>query len=79
MAKVKIELNESGVRELLRSQEMKEICEGYANKALGRLGNGHITKTVMWPERVTTTIHAESYKAKKENLENNTILKALKG
>lgn len=79
MADVKIVLNSQGVRELLRSEEIKAFCEERASKALSELGDGHELKTVMWPDRVTTTIHAVSYKAKKNNLKNNTILKALRG
>ena len=79
MADVKIVLNEQGVRELLRSDEIKAFCEERAGKALNGLGDGYELKTVMWPDRVTTSIHAESYQAKKDQLKNNTILKALRG
>lgn len=79
MAKVKIELNKQGVRELLRSKEMKAICEAHANKALSRLGDGYAATSTTRQTRVTTSVYAESNKAKKDNLENNTILKALGG
>lgn len=79
MANVKIELNREGVRELLRSSEMMAVCEEQANKACAKLGNGYKVTTKTGKTRVNASIAAESYKARKENAENNTILKALKG
>lgn len=79
MAKVEIKLNSSGVRELLRSQEMKSVCEEHANNALGRLGPGYSVTTMTGKNRVNASIFAESYEAKRDNLENNTMLKALRG
>ena len=79
MAKVRIELNTGGVRELLRSQEMGNICEEYANEALGRLGEGYEVTTHTGKNRVNASVSAESYQAKRENSEHNTILKALRG
>ena len=79
MAKVEIKLNSSGVKDLLRSQEMKSICEQHANNALGRLGEGYTVTTMTGKNRVNASIFAESCQAKRENLEHNTILKALRG
>ena len=79
MSKVKIELNSNGVKELLKSSEMMAICEQHANRALSRLGEGYIVTTMTGKTRVNASIYAESYQAKKENSENNTILKALGG
>ena len=78
MANVRIELNREGVRELLRSDEMKAICEGYANNALTRLGTGYEVSSMTGKNRVNAEIKAVSYKAKKDNMENNSILKALR-
>lgn len=79
MANVKIELNREGVREMLRSQDMMSICESHANNALGRLGPGYTVTTMTGKNRVNASVIAESYEAKRENLEGNTILKALRG
>lgn len=79
MANVKIELNREGVRELLRSGEMMAACEEQANKACAKLGSGYKVTTKIGKTRVNASIAAESYKARKENAESNTILKALKG
>lgn len=79
MSKVRIELNGSGVRELLRSSEMKSVCESHANRALGGLGDGYVVTSMTGKNRVNASVYAESYEAKKENLKSNTILKALGG
>lgn len=79
MANVEVKLNTSGVRELMRSPEMKNICEEYANKALGRLGSGYIVTTYTGRNRVNASVYAESYEAKRENMQHNTILKAIRG
>lgn len=79
MAKVTVKLNSSGVKEMLKSSEMLKICEEYANNALGRLGSGYKVTTMVGKNRVNAEISAATYKAKKDNAKNNTILKALKG
>ena len=75
----KFELNRSGVRELLRSKEMLDICSEYANNALGKLGNGYEVSTHTGPNRVNAQVAAETYAAKRENLKSNTIIKAVYG
>lgn len=79
MAKVEVKLNSAGVRELLKSQEMMNICEKRANAALGKLGDGHVVTTMVGKTRVNAEIAAESYEAMRDNLNNNSILKALRG
>ena len=78
MAKVRIELNSDGIRELLRSGKMKAECEKRANEAVNKLGEGYTVTTHTGKNRVNASIIAETYQAKKDNLENNTILKALR-
>ena len=79
MAKVTIQLNSKGVREMLRSDEMKTLCEEHANKTLGKLGPGYVVTSMTGKNRVNASIYAESFEAKRENMKNNTILKALRG
>ncbi len=79
MAKVKFVLNQSGVRELLKSQEMMDICQEYANNALARLGDGYEVTTHTGKNRVNAEVAAQSFAAKRENLKSNTILKAVFG
>lgn len=75
--KVKIILNRSGVRELLRSDEAKEVCKSYADKAVSKLGSGYEVSTYTGKNRVNASVKAESVKAKQENAKTNSILKAV--
>lgn len=77
MAKVVFKLNREGVRELLRSSEMKDICLEYANNALGRLGDGYEVDSIYGRNRVNAEVRAESFFARRDNLKNNSILKAV--
>lgn len=79
MAKVRFELNREGVRELLRSKEMMDVCQEYANNALGKLGDGYEVTTHTGTNRVNAEVAAVTYAAKKENLNDNTIIKAVFG
>jgi len=78
MADVKIVLNRSGVRELLRSPEMLQICEEHAGDVLGRCGDGYKTDSRTGKNRVNAMVYADTCQARADNLKNNTILKALK-
>lgn len=77
--KVKFELNHEGVKELLRSQEAQQLCEEYANKAVMKLGSGYKITTYKGQNRVNASVSAESSRAINENLNNNSILKAVFG
>jgi hypothetical protein len=76
---VKFELNHAGVKELLKSDEMKSVCESYARRALSGLGAGYSVNTYVGANRCNAEVTADSDKARRENSQNNTILKALGG
>lgn len=76
---LKIELDRAGVRELMRSREMSDICAGYAHDAQDRLGTGYEVTLRTGKNRVNAEVAAVSEKAKQENSRSNTILKALHG
>jgi hypothetical protein len=78
MANVKIVLNREGVRSLLKSEEMKAVCEQHANNAVQRLGTGYEVSSYIGKNRVNASISAVTSEAMRENLENNSILKALR-
>lgn len=77
--KFKFELNREGVRELMRSPEMMDICKGYADSARSRLGAGYEVTTRTGKSRVNAEVAATTFKAKRDNSKNNTILKSLRG
>lgn len=78
MANVRVELNREGVRELLKSKEVEKMCMDFANSAVIRLGDGYEADVRHYPERTASIVLAKTYQAKKENMDNNSILKALR-
>lgn len=79
MSNLKVVLNRRGVKELLKSQEMMNICTKQAYSAQNKLGDGYEVTYRTGKNRVNASIIATSEEAKKENAKNNTILKALRG
>lgn len=80
MSKVDFKLNSAGVRDLLRSQEAMAVCKTYADAVLSRTGGeGYEVTTYVGVNRVNASVHAETFEARKDNAENNTLLKALGG
>ena len=79
MSKVKFRLDRAGVRELLRSPEAMSVCRDYANAVQSRVGEGYEVTTHVGRNRVNASVHAETYEARKDNYDNNTLLKALGG
>lgn len=79
MSKVRVILISKGVRSLLKSQEMMNICTHLAYQAQSKLGDGYEVTYMTGKTRVNASIGAVSAKAIKENYQNNTILKSLGG
>lgn len=78
MSDVKIKLNRSGVRALLKSAEMENGLSRIAFSAANRLGDGYEARYYQAQTRAVAEVRAESIAARKENAETNSILKALK-
>ena len=78
MSKVKFQLNRAGVRELLRSQGAANVCRTYANAVRNRAGEGYEVDTYTGKNRANASVRAATYKARKENYENNTLLKSIR-
>lgn len=77
MADFRVELNSDGVRELLQSSEMAGICRSLAEGIAGRAGTGYEVTTYTGKTRVNASVHAATEEARKDNLKNNTLLKAV--
>lgn len=75
---LKVKLNKAGVRAMLRSPEMLAICEKHASDIARRCGEGYETDSFVGRNRVNAMVSAGTYEAKRDNAENNTILKAVK-
>ena len=79
MFKIKVELNTAGVNELLRSSGMRAVIQNHAKSMAQRLGDGYGYR--IWygskDGRVRAFVGTQSKKAFQENLEDNTIMKAV--
>ena len=76
MAEVRFELNRKGVRELLRSEEVQQMLAG---KAQRRMPDGCKVDTQAGKNRANARITAVTDEARRDNLKNNTLLKAIGG
>ena len=74
---LKFELDPKGVRQLLQSDEAREICEDAAKQALQTLGDGYGSDTRTGKNRVIVEIRPQTPKAYYENKRCNTVLKAV--
>ena len=76
MADVIVKLNSSGVRKLLKSPEIEAVCQELANAIAMRAGDGYDTDTHTERTRVMASVFPSTDEAKRDNLKNNTLLKA---
>lgn len=77
MSKVRIELNSAGIRELLRSEELGAIVEGHASAIAARCGEGYAFDRKLMSGRVIASAYADSQDARRDNSDNNTLLRNL--
>lgn len=78
MSNVKIVLNSSGIRALLRSEEMAAVVEGHAAAIASRCGDGYAHDRKLMPGRVIASAYTETRQAEADNLQNNTLLRNMK-
>lgn len=79
MIKVEVEIDSKGARDLMRSEEVMQLCESYANDAMSKLGNGYLLTSYIGKNRLNVSIKAMTREARRDQYENNTILKAIGG
>lgn len=81
MSDVKIKLNRTAIRDqLLKGEKTKALIQEYGNKAYGSISGieGYKMAERKYPERVGVALYADEYPAISDNLNNNTLLKAVK-
>lgn len=77
MSKVKIVLNEANVRALLKKVG-STTCTRLAKEAAARCGSGYEVQTRNYPTRTGAIIKPATPDAKRDNMENDTILRAIR-
>lgn len=78
MSKKGFKLNYSGVGELMKSEAMQKVLTDHATAIKNRCGDGYEQDVHVGKNRANAMVKATTYKAKKDNLKNNTILKAVR-
>lgn len=76
--KFEFKLNGSGVRDLLQSESMQNLLVEKASGIRNRCGDGYAQDIHVGKNRANAMVYADSFKAKRDNSKNNTILKAIK-
>ena len=80
MSKLKVELNIAELNNIRKSAEMQDICQKHASKIAGRAGKGYAAAAPHFTDsRVIINVYAETKDARRDNLKNNTLLKAMGG
>lgn len=78
MSNFKFELNIAGVAELMKSSEMQQVLTAKAKAVRERCGDGYEQDIYVGRNRANAMVSAKAKKAKKDNLENSTLLKAVR-
>lgn len=79
MARSRFELNYAGVGELLQSAEMQSVIQAYTDAVLAKAGPNYSAEVKIVKDRWAGYVDDRTAAAKQDNLDNNTLLKSLKG
>ena len=74
---MKFVLNRSGVKELLKSAEMQSVLREYTSTVERNAGSGYSSNVKVGRNRASGRVYAYTSEARRENSENNTLLRSL--
>lgn len=69
--------NDAGIQAMLKSSEMQAALIEYADKIANRAGKGY--SVYVGTTRANVSVRTETDEAAQDNLDNNTLLKAVRG
>lgn len=75
--RVKVKLNSDGIRQLLKSQEMRTVLEGYGDRVVSNAGAGYSYSTHTTEQRAIVNVYPTTKETAIENAEDNTLLRSL--
>ena len=73
----KLVLLSDGIKAMLTSSEMMSVCRSHAESINASMGAGYEVSEYYGANRVNVSVHAVSEEAKQDNLDNNSLLKAV--
>ena len=62
----------------MKSEEMQAVLKDHATAIRNRCGDGYEQDVHVGKNRANAMVSAETYRARSDNLKNNTILKAVR-
>lgn len=78
MSRARVTLVRSGVRQLLNSREAADCVSALGQEMAKRAGAGYAAEAPhKTGQRVAVNVHADTWEARRDNAENNTLLKAV--
>lgn len=77
MAKIRVELDKKGIRQLLKSQEMQALVNERAKRIAASAGPGHAVEPDNTGDRARASVVTRSYAAKKAEAKNRTLTRAI--
>lgn len=75
---IKFKLNKAGVRELLKSPEIAAECGKHATDTAAAAGEGYVVEPRNYKDRSGYAVYPDTFKARRDNFDNNTLLKSLR-
>lgn len=78
MAKNKFKLDYKGVGDLMKSEAMQAVLKEHATRIRDACGDGYEQDIYVGKNRANAMVSATTYQARRDNMKNNTILKAVR-
>ena len=75
---LRIDINDAGLQALMKSPEMDSFLKENAARIAGACGKGYDYNALMGRKRATARVFTETRAAARDNMQNNTILKAVR-
>jgi len=78
MSSFKFVVNGAGIKELLKSEQMQNICEAYGEQVKAAAGPGYELARRNYPERSGVSVYPGNDDAYYDNLSHNTLEKIMR-
>ena len=78
MSKVKVKLNSKGIDALLKGPESRQLVTEHAIQTIANAGDGYDHREHNTGQRIASNVYPVTKEAYLDNLENNTLLRALR-
>jgi len=76
-SKIQIELNYKGVGQLLKGKDMQDALGTITQAAAQAAGSGYASDVKVMGTRAISSVYTDTTRAARDNLKNNTLLKAV--